>query len=99
MGDLVGGIIFSFSVLLLLVVITELLGFHAIFKSLFRIGHAPLFKIKLFWFATLFPLAIALVLSIPMFSSTKFDFTPQGYSKFVELFSFPLWSNRSPGPY
>tara|TARA_Y100001968_G_C19419298_1_gene750823 strand:- start:1137 stop:1940 length:804 start_codon:yes stop_codon:yes gene_type:complete len=26
-----------------------------------------------------------------MFSSTKFDFSQQGYSKFVELFSFPLW--------
>ncbi len=91
MGDIVGEIIFSFFILLLIVAFTELLGFHAIVKSFFRIDHAPLFKIKLFWFATLFPLVIALVLSIPMFSSTKFDFTPQGYSKFVELFSFPLW--------
>ncbi|WP_394222303.1 hypothetical protein [Alteromonas gracilis] len=91
MSDVVGGILLMLSILLVVIVISELLGFHAIFKSLFRIDHAPLFKIKLFWFATLFPLAIALVLSIPMFSSTKFDLTPQGYSKFVELFSFPLW--------
>lgn len=91
MGDVVGGILLLFSILLAVIAITELLGFHTFFNSLLKIGHAPLFKIKLFWVATLFPLAIALVLSIPMFSSTKFDFSQQGYSKFVELFSFPLW--------
>lgn len=48
MGDVVGGILLLFSILLAVIAITEWLGFHTFFNSLLKIGHAPLFKIKLF---------------------------------------------------
>lgn len=89
MSSLVECIFFILGVCLLFLIATE--RWHKIIQRTFRISNKPLFTVKLFWVATVFPLLIALILSIPVFISTHFDFSPAGYAKFVELFSFPLW--------
>lgn len=60
-------------------------------KQLFIISHAPLFRIPLFWLATIFPLVIALGLAVPLMQDLNFEFSTSGYKNFISTFSFPLW--------
>jgi hypothetical protein len=44
-----------------------------------------------FWVATMLPLCVAFLVSIPLFGGLNFDFSTEGYKTFLEIFSFPLW--------
>ena len=45
----------------------------------------------LFWFATLFPLILALYFAYPLMPGLEPSATAEAYSNFVSIFKFPLW--------
>lgn len=55
----------------------------------------PLHKNILFWIATLTPILIGVLLSIPITKNLSINFSEEGYKLFLEKFSFPLWFSSS----
>lgn len=51
----------------------------------------PLHRNTIFWFATLLPLILALLLALLITSELEFEFTRSGYDSFLSFFKLPLW--------
>jgi len=54
-------------------------------------GEVALHENFIFWFATLFPIFIALYLAYPLAAGLEFSSTVEGYSNFTSRFRLPLW--------
>lgn len=59
-------------------------------KRLFRLNHESLSKQGPFWLSIFIPLAISLLLCIPLWIHTTIDLSPDGYGKFLDIYKLPI---------
>ncbi|MBW3139198.1 hypothetical protein KUV56_06590 [Ferrimonas balearica] len=63
---------------------------YSLIKKFFVIDDGPLYRVPLFWFATILPTVGAIFLTIPISKNLTLDLSSDGYSLFLSYFSLPL---------